>query len=196
MKQQIVFASSNPNKVKEIKALLPSDLEILGLPDIHFYDEIEETGDTLIENAAIKARVIFDFCQLPCFADDSGLMVNALNGQPGVKSARYAGEPVDHNANIDKLLKEMEGKTDRSALFRTVICLKDAAGEHYFEGEVKGQIIEERRGDGGFGYDPVFMPDGFNITFAQMTLEEKNSISHRKRAIALMKAFLISQSAP
>lgn len=185
-KRQLVFASNNANKVEEIRKILPDHFELLSLEDIHFYDEIEETGDTLKENAAIKARVVFDACNLPCFADDSGLMVDALDGRPGVKSARYAGEPVNHNANIELLLKELKDQTNRNAAFRTVICYKDAGQELFFEGEIKGEIIAEKRGEGGFGYDPVFVPEQNTLTFAQMPLTEKNTMSHRKRAIAKM----------
>ncbi len=186
---EIVFASNNHNKLKEIQMLVPKKIKVLSLNDIQFFEEIEETGDTLEENAAIKARAIFEFCQLPCFADDSGLMVEAINGQPGVKSARYAGEPADNNKNMLKLLKALDSFTNRNAKFQTVICYKSTTHEVYFNGEVSGEIISEMRGEKGFGYDPIFMPFGYQFTFAQMSQEEKNKISHRKKAIAKMLTF-------
>lgn len=179
--------------MKEIGMLMPSHIRLLSLEDIHFTEDIEETGDTFMENASIKANAIHKATGLPCFADDSGLLVDALNGRPGVKSARYAGEPVNHDANIDLLLKELDGTDNRKASFRTVICYKDKTKELFFEGEVKGEITKERKGQNGFGYDPVFIPENNTLTFAEMTPEEKNKISHRKRALEKLKLYLGSE---
>lgn len=187
---KLIFASNNPNKLKEIKALVPTNIEVLSLNDMHYDAEIEETGDTLEANAAIKARTIFDATGEACFADDSGLMVDFLNGQPGVKSARYAGEPSDNMANMQLLLKNLGDTANRSAKFQTVICYKDAHQEHFFKGEVHGQITYEMSGSKGFGYDPIFIPNGYQLTFAEMLPEEKNKISHRKNALAQMLDFL------
>ena len=187
---KLIFASNNNNKLKEIKALVPPQIQVLSLQDIHFDIEIEETGDTLQENAAIKARTIFELTGEACFADDSGLMVDALDGHPGVKSARYAGEPSDNLANIQLLLKNLQNTEDRNARFQTVVCYKDAQQEHFFKGEVLGHITNEIHGNNGFGYDPVFIPIGYTKTFAEMDAEEKNKISHRKNAIAQLVAFL------
>ena len=187
---KLIFASNNTNKLKEIKALVPPHIQVLSLQDIQFDIEIEETGNTLQENAAIKARTIFELTGEACFADDSGLMVDALDGQPGVKSARYAGEPSDNLANIDLLLKNLQNTEDRNARFQTVVCYKDATQEHYFKGEVLGNITNEMHGNNGFGYDPIFIPTGHTKTFAEMPAEEKNKISHRKNAIAQLVVFL------
>jgi len=187
---KLIFASNNANKLKEIKALVPPQIQVLSLQDIQFDIEIEETGDTLLENAAIKARTIFELTGEACFADDSGLMVDVLDGQPGVKSARYAGEPSDNLANINLLLKNLEKIENRNARFQTVVCYKDAQQEHFFKGEVLGQITNEMHGNNGFGYDPIFIPTGYTKTFAEMDAEEKNKISHRKNAIAQLVAFL------
>jgi XTP/dITP diphosphohydrolase len=188
--KSIVFASSNAHKLEEIRAMLPEGLELLSSSDVGFHEEVEETGKTFEDNSEIKAQAIFDFTGKPCFADDSGLEVKALNKQPGVKSARYSGEPVSHQRNIELLLKNLEGKKDRSARFVTVICLKTSDKTLFFEGEVKGVITTECRGDNGFGYDPVFMPNGYSKTFAEMNSEEKNAISHRKMAVAKLLEFL------
>ena len=187
---KLIFASNNTNKLKEIKALVPPHIQVLSLQDIQFDIEIEETGNTLQENAAIKARRIFELTGEACFADDSGLMVDALDGQPGVKSARYAGEPSDNLANIHLLLKNLQNTEDRNARFQTVVCYKDAEQEHFFKGEVVGHITNEMHGNNGFGYDPIFIPAGYTKTFAEMAAEEKNKISHRKNAIAQLVAFL------
>lgn len=188
--KSIVFASSNAHKLEEIRAMLPEGIELLSSSDVGFNEEVEETGKTFEDNAEIKAQAIFDFTGKPCFADDSGLEVKALNKQPGVKSARYSGEPVNHQRNIELLLKNLEGKKDRSARFVTVICLKTSDKTLFFEGEVKGVITSELRGDKGFGYDPVFMPNGYDKTFAEMSADEKNAISHRKMAVAKLLEFL------
>ncbi len=187
---KLIFASNNQNKLREIKALIPPSIEILSLEDIQYNQEIEETGHTLEDNAAIKARTIFDVTGEACFADDSGLLVDFLDGQPGVKSARYAGEPSDNSANMDLLLLNLGKTENRNAKFQTVICYKDATQELYFKGEIKGNIAHSKNGTQGFGYDPIFTPLGYSQTFAEMTAEEKNKISHRKNAITQMILFL------
>jgi XTP/dITP diphosphohydrolase len=179
----LVFATNNQNKLKEVKSKLKA--EILGLADIHCNEDIEETGKTFEENAFIKAKYVLDKYGYDCFADDSGLEVEALDGAPGVYSARYAGEHGNAEANMNKLLENLKGIGNRKARFVTVICLINKENTLYFRGEINGTIINEKRGDDGFGYDPIFVPDGFNRTFAEMTLEEKNKMSHR--AVALEK---------
>ncbi len=188
--KQIIFASSNKHKLEEIGALLPERFKLLSLDDIHYTAEIEETGKTFEDNAAIKANTIFESTGLMCFADDSGLEVEALDGKPGVKSARYAGEPTDHQKNIAKLLDALQGKKNRKARFKTIVCLRMSGKTFFFEGVVNGTITEALHGDNGFGYDPVFRPDGYDRTFAEMTMEEKNKISHRKLAVIKMIDFL------
>jgi XTP/dITP diphosphohydrolase len=182
---ELVFASSNQNKVTEIQKVVGSKIKLLSLNDINCTEEIEETGKTFQENALIKARYVFEKYKLNCFADDSGLEVEALNNEPGVYSARYAGEPKNDNNNTQKLLRELTSKPNRNACFKTVIALVIDGKEQFFEGKITGKIALQPIGDGGFGYDPVFIPDGYDRTFAQMTLEEKNTISHR--AIATKK---------
>ena len=186
----VVCASANAHKLEEIRAMLPSDIELLSSADVGFNEDVEETGDTFEENAELKAEALYNFTGKPCFADDSGLEVKALKKQPGVKSARYAGEPVNHQKNTELLLKNLEGKSDRSARFVTLICLKTADKTLFFEGEIKGSIADAPRGDKGFGYDPVFIPEGETRTFAEMTSEEKNAISHRKQAVSKLLDFL------
>lgn len=190
MSLKIVFASTNAHKLEEIKAMLPPDVELLTPTDIGFTDEVEETGSTFEENAEIKAEALFRHAGIPAFADDSGLEVKSLKGQPGVRSARFAGEPPNHEKNIDLLLEKLESKSNREARFVTVICLKTADKTFFFEGEVKGNITNERSGKNGFGYDPVFVPEGHDRTFAMMSAEEKNSISHRKMAMIKLLEFL------
>jgi XTP/dITP diphosphohydrolase len=190
MPLKLVFATNNKHKLEEVAAKLNGRFELLTLHDIGSNDDIEETGTTFNENASIKSHYIFDKFKLNCFGDDSGLEVEALNGEPGVYSARYAGEHGNHSANIDKLLKNLEGVQDRDARFVTVISLLWNGEEHFFEGTVEGTIRQERAGSSGFGYDPVFQPAGFDITFAEMTLEEKNKLSHRARAVEKLVAFL------
>ena len=187
---ELVLASNNAHKIDEIRQILPAHIKVLSLKDVGFTQDIEETGKTFDANAEIKANAIFEQVQLPVFADDSGLEVTALNKAPGVKSARYAGEPVDAEKNIDLLLKNLEGKTNRKARFVTVICLKLPQKSFFFEGEVWGQITTERRGQGGFGYDAVFMPDGYQQTFAEMSADAKNQISHRKQALEKLLPYL------
>lgn len=189
--RKLVFATNNAHKLEEICAILGDKVEVLSLKDIQCDVDIPETADTLEGNAVLKAEYIYRHYGLDCFADDTGLEVEALNGAPGVYSARYAGgEGHDSEANMRKLLAEMEGKTNRKAQFRTAICLIEGGAEHLFEGVVKGEIIEEKRGASGFGYDPVFMPEGYTETFAEMGSEEKNRISHRARAVQALCAYL------
>ncbi len=186
----IIFASANAHKLDEIRSMLPADVQLLSSADIGFTEEVDETGDTFEENAELKAEALYNFSGKPCFADDSGLEVKALKKQPGVKSARYAGEPVNHQKNTELLLRNLDGKKDRSARFVTLICLKTADKTLFFEGEVKGSIATEPRGTNGFGYDPVFIPEGETRTFAEMSSEEKNAISHRKNAVNKLLDFL------
>lgn len=189
--RKLVFATNNAHKLEEIRAILGDKVEVLSLKDIQCDVDIPETADTLEGNAVLKAEYIYRHYGLDCFADDTGLEVEALNGAPGVYSARYAGgEGHDSEANMRELLAEMEGKTNRKAQFRTAICLIEGGAEHLFEGMVKGEIIEEKRGASGFGYDPVFMPEGYTETFAEMGSEEKNRISHRARAVQALCAYL------
>ena len=187
--KQLVFATAIRHKLKEIQAMMPDEIQIKGLSEIGFTGDIPETEPTLEGNAMLKARFVHEKYQLPCFADDTGLEVEALNGAPGVFSARYAATEGSQEerakANIDKLLRELDGKKNRKARFRTVIACIEADNKSYiFEGIVDGTITEEPIGDDGFGYDPIFKPDGCEATFAQMTLCEKNLISHRARAFS------------
>jgi len=183
----MIFVTANRHKLEEVQAMLPAGLHIKTLSDIGFTDEIAETETTIEGNALLKVRYIYDRYGKPCFADDTGLEVESLDGAPGVYSARYAGvvgsSEIRANANMEKLLLNLAGKTNRKARFRTIIAYIDANNtEHIFEGVVNGVIIEEAIGNEGFGYDPVFVPDGYNITYAQMLLSEKNLISHRAKA--------------
>lgn len=189
--KQIVFATNNRHKLDELRAMTAGKVEILGLSDIDCHDDIPETADTLEGNALIKARWVKDRYGYDCFADDTGLEVKALGGAPGVRSARYAdGEEHDSQANMAKLLRELEDKDDRKARFRTVIALIEGDETHTFEGIVEGEIIRQPSGQSGFGYDPIFKPKGYEITFAEMTAEQKNGISHRGRAVEkLIKYF-------
>ena len=188
----LLFASSNKGKTTEIKSLLNGLYEVKDLNDIGFFDDIPETGGTLEENALIKARFLCKLKHADCFADDSGLMVEALNGEPGVHSARYAGDEKDPSKNIDLLLDRLVGKTNRKASFVTVIALILGNEQYLFEGRIDGHISEERRGEKGFGYDPVFIPDGYDKSFAEMTSDEKNAISHRAKAVKKLVDFLSS----
>ena len=175
---ELVLASNNDHKIAEIKQILPTNFKVLSLKEVGFVQDIDETGKTFDANAEIKANAIFDQVDKPVIAEDSGLEVMALNKAPGVKSARYAGQPVDAEKNIDLLLKNLAGKTNRKARFVTVICLKLPQKTFFFEGEIWGEITTERHGQGGFGYDAVFKPDGYEQTFAAMSAEQKNEISH------------------
>jgi XTP/dITP diphosphohydrolase len=191
MKRKLVIATNNAHKLQEIAAILGDEIELLSLKDIRCFDEIPETAETLEGNALMKARYIRDRFGMDCFADDTGLEVEALHGAPGVYSARYAGgEGHDSEANMQKLLKELQGETNRAARFRTVIALLMDGEEHLFEGIVNGSIIEEKRGAAGFGYDPLFVPTGYDATFAELGEEVKNQISHRARAVQQLVDFL------
>ena len=187
---KLVFATNNKHKLDEIRAILGDKIELLSLNDINCHDDIPETADTLQGNALIKARYIYDKFGVNCFADDTGLEVDSLGGEPGVYSARYAGEECDPKANMNKLLDNLTGKIDRNAQFRTVIALIIDGEEKLFEGNVKGIISNEKMGDAGFGYDPIFIPEGFSESFAQMSSEMKNSISHRYRATEKLCKYL------
>jgi len=187
----IVFATNNKNKLKEVRSKLQE--EVLGLTDIGCIEDIEETGTTFETNALIKAQYVYEKYGYTCFADDSGLEVEALNGAPGVYSARYAGEHGNAEANMNKLLNALEKENNRKAKFVTVICLIKDGEINYFRGEIHGTIIHEMRGNDGFGYDPIFIPDGYNKTFAELNLADKNKISHRALAVEKMIIFLNSK---
>lgn len=195
MKKRLVFATNNAHKLEEIRAILGNSIEILSLADIHCHADIPETADTLEGNARQKSRYVYEHYGLDCFADDTGLEVESLGGAPGVYSARYAdGQGHDSQANMNKLLKEMEEKNDRKAQFRTIISLIEKGEERQFEGFVKGQITREKRGESGFGYDPIFQPDGYETTFAELGSDIKNRISHRARAVAALCDYLTKES--
>ena len=181
---KIVFATNNAHKLSEVKAVLGEGFELVTLKEVGITEDIPETGETLDENASIKARYVYERTGLDCFADDTGLEVEALNGAPGVRSARYATDGHDFAANNRKLLKELEGEKNRKARFRTVISLIRSGVEQQVEGIVNGHIATAESGCEGFGYDPLFIPEGKSVTFAEMTAQEKNSISHRGRAVA------------
>jgi XTP/dITP diphosphohydrolase len=187
---RLLLCSGNPGKLAELKALLPARFELITLAEAGLPDELPETGDTLEHNALQKARYARERTGLACIADDTGLEVRALDGAPGVHSARYAGPAKDPRANMEKLLAELAIATDRHARFRTVIALIDDAGEHLFEGTVEGTITDRPRGTGGFGYDPVFLPEMSDLTFAELPLKQKNAISHRGRAVWKLAMFL------
>jgi len=186
----LIFATNNQHKIDEVKVALPDNFKIITLKEAGIDIDIPEPHDSLEENAAEKARTIFSLTQTDCFSEDTGLEVIALNNEPGVKSARYAGEDKSFQKNIDKLLYNLNGKQNRKACFRTVVCLIFNNKEYYFEGICDGRILEEMKGNGGFGYDPIFLPDGEEKTLAEMTMEEKNKISHRKKAIDKLVTFL------
>lgn len=195
MKKRLVFATNNAHKLEEIRAILGNSIEISSLADIHCHADIPETADTLEGNARQKSRYVYEHYGLDCFADDTGLEVESLGGAPGVYSARYAdGQGHDSQANMNKLLKEMEEKNDRKAQFRTIISLIEKGEERQFEGIVKGQITREKRGESGFGYDPIFQPDGYETTFAELGSDIKNRISHRARAVAALCDYLTKES--
>lgn len=187
---KLVFATNNKHKLQEVRDIVGDRVEVLSLADIDCHDDIPETADTLQGNALIKARHIYEKYGLDCFADDTGLEVEAIDGAPGVYSARYAGEECDSEANMRKLLENLTGKTNRNAQFRTVIALIINGEEMLFNGIVKGTIATEKKGDSGFGYDPVFVPEGYSESFAQMSGEMKNSMSHRFRATRKLADFL------
>lgn len=188
--KELIFATNNAHKVDEVRNKLNGIFEIRSLAEIGCTEDIPETSDTLQGNASQKSHYLHDKYHCNCFADDTGLEVEALDGAPGVYSARYAGPAKDSEANIDKLLAELKNKSNRRARFRTVISLFLEDKEYFFEGIVTGTILTERHGNGGFGYDPVFQPDGYNCSFSELTMEEKNSISHRGRAVEELIKFL------
>ncbi len=190
----IIFATNNENKVSEVRAILDETFRILSLKEAGIDIDIPEPYDSLEENAREKAIVIRRLTQQNCFAEDTGLEVTSLNGEPGVKSARYAGENRSFENNIDKLLSKLDNQENRKAQFRTIICLICNGKEKIFEGICKGTIIAERRGISGFGYDPVFIPEGSTKTFAEMTMAEKNIFSHRKKAMEKLTTYLKSNS--
>ena len=187
---KLVFASNNKNKIKEIQQMLPESITILSLEDIGCTEDIHETSDTIEGNAILKANYVTEKYGYNCFADDTGLEVEALNGEPGVYSARYAGEQKDANENMNKLLSNLENKTNRNAQFKTVIALNINKNQYLFTGIVKGNIIKEKIGNQGFGYDPIFVAENDTRTFAQLSIEEKAIISHRGIAVKQLIDFL------
>lgn len=190
---ELLFATHNKNKAIEINRLLGTNVQLITLSEAGITTELAETGATLHENAMQKAQQAFALTGQNCFADDTGLEVEALQGAPGVYSARYAGTPKNDVANMDLLLQNLGSNTNRKACFKTIICLLLNQQYHYFEGVLNGTITHKPIGNGGFGYDPIFMPDGFNKTLAELTLDEKNAISHRAKAFESMREFLVSR---
>lgn len=190
MIEQLLFATNNPHKLNEARAIVGNSFPVLSLRDVTIVEEIPETSDTLEGNASQKARFIYEKTGLDCFADDTGLFVDALDGRPGIYSARYAGEDCSFEDNIRKLLAEMGTTENRNASFRCVICLILGGKEHLFEGKIEGFILNEKRGAEGFGYDPVFLPKGQSQTFSEMPAYLKNGLSHRGRALRKMMKFL------
>lgn len=187
---KICFATNNPKKIEEVKAALGDSFEIVSLKDIGCLEELPETGDTLEHNAFQKARYVKEHFGVDCFADDTGLEVDALEGEPGVYSGRYAGTPRSDERNIDLLLKNLGDTSLRTARFKTVIALLLGEEEYKFEGVAEGEILKKRTGDGGFGYDPVFLPKGYSKSFAELSMVEKNQISHRGKAVSELITFL------
>ena len=190
--KELIFSTNNQHKYQEVSSILKDYCQVLTLKDVGIDIDIPETGKTLEENSMIKARYIWQEKGIDCFADDTGLEVEALNNAPGVYSARYAGDGHDSKANMKKLLENLTGKPNRKARFRTVIAAIIEGKEYYFEGVVKGEIIEHPKGDTGFGYDPIFQPEGYNRTFAELGDDVKNKISHRAKAVERLRDFLIS----
>ncbi len=190
--KQLVLASNNPGKIKEIKEIV-QDIELLSLKDVGFTDEIPEPYHTFEENALTKAMTIHSYCGKNVMADDSGICLNALDGEPGVNSAYYAGLPRDDKKNLQKVLDVLEDKADRSAYYKALICLVWNGEVHYFEGRCNGNIVKVPRGAGGFGYDPIFVPEGYDQTFGELPPEVKNKLSHRGKAVMKMVAFLKAQ---
>lgn len=191
--KELCFATNNAHKVEEVQAKIAGQVTIKTLKELGCNEDIPETADTLEGNALQKARYLWDHYHCNCFADDTGLEVEALGGAPGVHTARYAGEAKDNNANMAKLLNALEGQSNRKACFRTVIALIEDGKEYLFEGKVEGHITKQKSGSEGFGYDPIFCPDGYDKTFAELPLEVKNSISHRGRAVEKLIAYLNKQ---
>lgn len=190
MLKEIVFATNNKHKLQELQQIIGDKFNLVSLKDIKCHEDIPETGNTIEDNSMQKVDYISNNYNKDCFADDTGLEIEALNGRPGVHSARYAGDNKNMQDNIAKVLSELKGKNNRNARFKTVVSLIMDGKKHQFEGIVEGKIIEEERGTGGFGYDPIFMPKGYDITFAEMTADEKNKISHRGKAVAKLVEFL------
>lgn len=190
---KIVFATNNPHKLEEIQHILSHQYDVNGLRDIGFEGDIPETGSTLKENASIKSHFVFNRYHVDCFSDDTGLEIDALDGRPGVYSARYAGEDGNAVKNMKKVLDELRGERNRKARFKTVISLIKDGQEFFFEGKIEGKIIEDKKGEAGFGYDPVFIPDGYEQTFAEIPAELKNKISHRALATKKLVEFLNSR---
>jgi len=188
--KKLVFATHNLHKLREIQEIIGDTYQVIGLNELGLHEEIPETADTLEGNAQIKAEYIYEKLDMDCFSDDTGLEIEALNGAPGVYSARFAGEGCTFQDNINKTLQLLEGVSNRKACFRSIIYLIMNGERHFFEGRVEGKIIDVQRGTKGFGYDPIFIPDGFSKTFAEMPLEEKNGISHRGIATQRLIAFL------
>ncbi|MCD4772911.1 MAG: non-canonical purine NTP diphosphatase [Bacteroidales bacterium] len=188
----LVFATNNQHKIKEIKSLIDKSFNIFSLEDIGFKDDIPETNPTIEGNASQKSFYIYKKYKINCFADDTGLEIKSLNGKPGVYSARYAGDECDSEKNMKRVMEELLGKEDRSARFRTIISLIINGEEKTFEGIVNGKILNRKKGKDGFGYDPIFLPDGYDLSFAEMSLEEKNKISHRARATKRLIEYLNS----
>ena len=193
---KIVFATNNPNKLKEIQSLIPKEIEIISLKEIGCNEDIPETGDTLKANAFQKAQYIKDNFNYDCFADDTGLEIDELNGDPGVYSARYAGPERNASANMNKILNKLKGKKNRKAQFRRAIALILKGEEHLFEGKVEGYISKDKQGNEGFGYDPIFIPENNTRSFAQMSMQEKGAISHRGRAVKKLVTYLNNISKP
>jgi XTP/dITP diphosphohydrolase len=188
----LIFATNNEHKVSEIQSLLPKDINVITLQQAGINIDIPEPYDTLQENANTKAKTIFEITKQNCFSEDTGLEMDALNGAPGVHSARYAGTDRNFNANIEKVLANLKNNENRKAQFRTVICLIWNEKEYYFEGICRGQIAEQNSGTAGFGYDPIFIPEGATKSFAEMTMDEKNTYSHRQKAVTQLFSFLQS----
>lgn len=189
--RKIVFATNNKHKLDEVRAILSKKIEVLSLSDIECNDELPETAETLKENALMKAQYVFDKFGIDCFADDTGLEIDALDGKPGVYSARYAGEENDSEKNMQKVLSEMMHIKERAARFRTAVVLIESGKTVSFEGIVNGKISGKKKGTTGFGYDPIFVPDNYDVSFAEMSAEEKNKISHRGKAIEKLASYLL-----
>lgn len=190
MKTKLVFATNNSHKLYEVQAMMPANVELITLSEAGIEEDIIESGSTFAENALIKAQFVYNKTGINCFADDSGLMIDALNNAPGVYSARYAGEPKDDGKNLQLVLKNMTGVEIRTAKFNTTIALILNGEKYFFEGIVNGNICSAPQGESGFGYDPIFIPDGYDITYAQMSALQKNSMSHRAKAVAKLLDFL------
>ena len=190
---KILFASQNQHKIEEVSKLLPSSISILGLNDLNFKEDIEESENTIEGNALLKARFVHEKFAIACFADDTGLFIESLNGEPGVYSARWSQNDDRFSSNIEKALTLLKGEKNRKAYFKTVIAYIDDKEEKLFEGRIDGKIIDHLKGEGGFGYDPIFVPDSYTKSFGEMSSEEKNKISHRALAMQAFNTFLIKK---